>query len=361
MEIAFPTTSQTAAPIASQPSFLELPAGRPAVCCELAGREVPNVNERQSEERGIFTALLGDGRFLILTTGLALVLAGGFVTLQAATGHFLPHDVDYLGMTASELCGLDECRIVHFMIHDRVSFGSVLVTIGILYMWLAEFPLRAREPWAWCALAASGAAGFASFLSYLGFGYLDQWHGTATLLLIPCFVMGMIRSRSTSAWPRGAWLLPMRARHFDLRASLGWGQLLLLVACLGITGAGIAIMTIGMTSVFVPQDLEYLGLSVEALQLISPRLIPLIAHDRAGFGGGLCSAGIVLACIVWCASPSRPLWQILALAGAIGFTGAIAIHFVIGYDDIVHLGPACLGAIVYALGLALTYRGMHRR
>jgi hypothetical protein len=37
------------------------------------------------------------------------------------------------------------CRILHFMIHDRISFGGVLVAIGVLYLWLALFPLRRRE------------------------------------------------------------------------------------------------------------------------------------------------------------------------------------------------------------------------
>ena len=99
---------------------------------------------------------------------------GAFAIFQAATGHFLPHDAAYLGMTASELCALHSCRILHFMIHDRVSFGGVLVAIGVLYMWLASFPLRRRESWAWWALALSSLAGFLSFLSYLGYGSLDS-------------------------------------------------------------------------------------------------------------------------------------------------------------------------------------------
>jgi dihydroorotate dehydrogenase len=43
---------------------------------------------------------------------------------------------------------------------------------------------------------------------------------------------------------------------------------------------------VGMTRVFVPQDLAFMGLSAERLRALSPTLVPLIAHDRAGFGGG---------------------------------------------------------------------------
>jgi hypothetical protein len=122
---------------------------------------------------GLLGALIGDGRPLLSFTGLALVMAGGFAIFLAADGHFLPHDEEYLGMTAGDLCRLDQCRIVHFMYHDRGSFGGALIAIGTLYLWLAAFPLREREPWAWWTFLVSGLAGFASFLAYLGYGYLD--------------------------------------------------------------------------------------------------------------------------------------------------------------------------------------------
>ena len=140
--------------------------------------------------RGFLETSIGDGRSLLVLSAVLLVGSGAFAIFQAATGNFLPHDTVYLGMTASELCALQSCRILHFMIHDRISFGGVLVAIGVLYMWLALFPLRRRESWAWWALALSSLTGFLSFLSYLGYGYLDTWHGAATLALVPLFVVG---------------------------------------------------------------------------------------------------------------------------------------------------------------------------
>ena len=44
-------------------------------------------------------------------------------------------------------------------------------------------------------LAVGGTLGFLTFLSYLGTGYLDSWHGLATLVLLPLFVLGLARSR----------------------------------------------------------------------------------------------------------------------------------------------------------------------
>ena len=308
------------------------------------------------DPRGLAEAILADGPFLIILTGVSLVMAGGAALFLSATGHFLPHDIEFLGMTAQELCGINECRVVHFMFHDRVSFGGVLIAIGLLYMWLAEFPLRHAQPWAWWTLALSGTVGFASFLSYLGYGYLDTWHGVGTLLLLPCFVIGMARSWARLPQPRGPLVIIKPGQPLTLTTRSRQAQLALLLASLGIVGAGLTISTIGMTTVFVPQDLTYMGLTVEYLQSINPRLVPLIAHDRAGFGGGLCSGGIALALIVWCGQPLRSRWQILTLASSIGFTAAIAVHFVIGYDDVIHLAPACVGALLFSIGLVLTYR-----
>src|SRR5262245_11716149 len=139
-------------------------------------------------QRSFLAALIGDGRPLILLTGLALVGSGLFAFFLSATRHFLPHDVAFLGMTPDALCSINECRIVHFMIHDRVAFGGSLVAIGALYLWLAAFPLTGRQAWAWWTLAISGMLGFGSFLTYLGYGYLDSWHGGATLALLPSYL-----------------------------------------------------------------------------------------------------------------------------------------------------------------------------
>jgi hypothetical protein len=305
-----------------------------------------------SDRRGLMDALLGDGRFLIALTGFCLVLAGGFAVFQSATGYFLPHDIAFLGMTASELCEISECRVVHFMFHDRVSFGGVLLAIGAIYMWLAEFPIKHGKPWAWWTLTASGGIGFASFLAYLGYGYLDSWHGMATLILLPMFVAGMLRARRCLPQPNGPEAL------LNPAVPLNPGRACLLLAALGITGAGITITEIGMTTVFVPQDLAFMDLTADYLRSVNPRLVPLIAHDRAGFGGGLCSSGIALVGTIWCAEPSRSLWQLLALVGIVGFSCAIVVHFVIGYTDPLHLAPAVSGAALYAAGLVLSYRSM---
>ena len=106
---------------------------------------------------------------------------------------------------------------------------------------------------------------------------------------------------------------------------------------------------------FSDRLLVFMGLERETLDAINPRLRPLIAHDRAGFGGGLASGGVGLFFSVWCGQPSRSLWQVLALAGGIGFGCAILVHPAIGYTDFIHLAPAYCGALLYTIGLIATY------
>lgn len=304
---------------------------------------------------------MDDGRPLITLTGLCLGLSGAFALLQSATGHFLPHDIAYLQMSAQELCGINQCRIVHFMFHDRVSFGGALIAVAALYLWLAAFPLRAGEHWAWWTLCLSGLTGFGSFLSYLGYGYLDAWHAVATVILLPSFVGGLyvtyhrlitnsvtrVPARQQVSWSRPCGLVNWRSRT-------GAGRACLLLAATGMIGAGTTILSIGMTEVFVPTDLTYMGLTRAALDAINPRLIPLIAHDRAGFGGAIATAGLLLLACVWCSPVTRSLWQGLLFCGIVGWGTSIGIHPLIGYTDATHLAPAVMGATLYFAGLALT-------
>jgi hypothetical protein len=263
-----------------------------------------------------------------------LIASGITAIVLGLSGQFLPHDEAYLGMSAKDLCALHGCRIVHFMIHDRVSFGGALTSIGILYHWLA----RRREAWAWRTLLMSGSAGFLSFFTYIGYGYLDSWHGLATLGLLPLFIGGLSLSR------------PEEAQVTPALPPLDRGRRLLLATAFGMIAAGLVITIVGTTCVFVPQDLSYMGVSVEELAALNPRLVPLIAHDRAGFGGAVFCCGLTLFPCLWFGRPSRSL---LALVGLVGFGTAIGIHPAVGYNDVVHLAPAMVGATTYGAGLML--------
>jgi hypothetical protein len=318
------------------------------------------MHEIIDDQEGFFRSLIGDGLPLLTLTGLCLVISGGFALFLSATGHFLPHDIAFLGMSADQLCAIKECRVVHFMIHDRVAFGGSLIAIGLLYLWLARFPLRGRQAWSWWLFVVTGVVGFGSFLTYLGYGYLDSWHGAATLLLLPGFVAGLVLSFRTLAGEAGIRSMLKPSVAVAWRSRFGIGRALLLATAAGMIAGGLTIMIVGITSVFVPQDLEFMGITRAELQAINPRLIPLIAHDRAGFGGGICTCGIAVLFCVWCGKPSKSLWQVLCLSGIAGFSAAIGIHPAVGYTDLMHLAPAVLGSGLFIAGLALCFRPMCR-
>lgn len=313
------------------------------------------------DHRGLFEALVADGRPLLKLTALSLIGSGLFAFFLGVGGHFLPHDTSHLGMSAEDLRSIADSRLVHFMVHDRVSFGGAILAVGALYLWLAEFPLRQGQGWAWWTFLFSGAVGFASFLTYLGYGYLDTWHGAATLVLLPVFGLGMFRSLAVVR-PLPNWRRLFLSESFrGGRSMLWWGRLLLLATAACIMLGGLVIMGVGMTTVFVPQDLEYMQVEADELRSVHPGLVPLIAHDRAGFGGGVCCCGLTMLLCVLHGAPSKSLWQTLAIVGLSGFGSAIGVHYPIGYTSFVHLAPAWLGALLFAAGLALTYPGMVRQ
>ena len=237
-----------------------------------------------------------------------------------------------------------------------MAFGGVLLSIATLYTWLALFPLRRGEPWAWWILLVTALTGFASFLAYLSYGYLDTWHGWATLALLPVNAGGLWFTRRLCL-PAHHWreILAPGWRPARWRSRDGLGRFLLLATGVGMTLAGLTILTVGMTFVFVPQDLTFLGVTIPELNAINPRLIPLIAHDRAGFGGGLLTTGLLVFGVVWKGNPKPHLWQAILLAGTCGFAAAIGVHYPIGYVDPVHLAPAWFGGTAFLLGIALSH------
>jgi len=295
------------------------------------------------DDRSILDPVLRDGRFLIALTGICLALSGGFAILQSASGHLLPQDSHAIGLDAQALERAANHRLLGFMFHDRVAYGGTLLAIGAGYLWLAAFPMERREPWASWALLVSGGIGFLAFLTYLGQGYLDTWHGVATLFLLPVYLVGVWRSRPGN--------LSFRAVLSDLPTIHGpaerWGRLLLGSCAAGLILAGFTIAIFGMTTVFVPSDLRFIGLTRDTMAHISHSLIPVISHDRAGFGGGLCSIGCLLLFMARCAELNRSLGEIVAVMGCSGFGAALGVHFAIGYVDFFHLLPAFVGFFIF--------------
>jgi hypothetical protein len=226
--------------------------------------------------------------------------------------------------------------------------------LGVLYTYLVLFPLRQGEAWAWWLLAISAGAGFGSFLAYLSYGYLDTWHGLGTVLLLPVFVIGLLRSRRFVGHLANplVLLVPRDVRTLLTRRHAGTACLLLGAA--GTALGGLTILWVGITDIFVPEDLAFMGLSAEQLQLVNPRLVPLMAHDRAGFGGAVFTLGLTAFFCLWCSPPTRALWEAMLVSGGVALAAAIGVHGFVGYTDLRHLAPAFAAAASMVIGLALT-------
>src|SRR4051794_24436016 len=170
-----------------------------------------------------------DGRGLLTVTALGILAAGVFGWFLAVTDQLLPQDLAWLSISEAHLRSIADGRVVDFMSHDRAAFGGTLVSIGVLYLWLIRFPLAEGRAWAWWLLAVGGSIGFLSFLSYLGTGYLDTWHGLATLVLLPLFVVGLVRARIDLAQPAGIGTLSVPGTTFPRRSSAWLGRALLML------------------------------------------------------------------------------------------------------------------------------------
>src|SRR5262249_55102325 len=288
-----------------------------------------------------WTALLGAG--MLFGSLVALVIA--------ATRVVLPYDEAFVGMSRDELAAVNP-RLLAFMAHDRVSLAGTMVAIGVMYVGLSLFGVRRGLHWVQQSVFLSAFTGFASFFLFLGFGYLDTFHAFVTAALLQLLLLG-VHSRLGICSPTVA---PSLRGDRAWRQSL-WGQLLLVIHGFALLGAGVTISAIGVTRVFVPEDLEFMQTTAEALRASNPRLVPLVAHDRATFGGMLLASGwVFLLPALWgYRNGSAWLWWTFLTAGLAAYAAAIGVHYAVGYTNLMHLVPAFSGLVIFLLGLGLSH------
>lgn len=286
-----------------------------------------------------------------LMLGISLLVGGIMALVIACTRVVMPYDEVMSGLTRARIAGIAP-RLLPFMTHDRVSLAGAMLGVGILFTGLAWWGVRRGHHWALLAVTVPASVGFLSFFSFLGFGYFDPLHAFVSAILFQFMLLAMVGRES-----------PLRCdvredRHNDsdwLRAQ--WGQLGFVVHGATLLVAGIVISLIGMTTVFVREDLAYLELCAADLNAV-PGLVPLIAHDRGTFGGMLMVAGLtmLLASLWGFRRGAAWLWWTMLAAGTVGYTIAIAIHHAVGYVDLRHLAPAWGGLATIWLA-ALASRG----
>lgn len=280
----------------------------------------------------------------------AVIAVAGLVAAAVALGPVLLwYDRAFLGMDREALHDVNH-HLVHFLRHDRITLAGTMVANGVLYAGLSAGGIRRGWPWAREAYLASGCIGFAAVLYLFAHGYVEPLHTMLAVGLLPVFVAATRRPPDRPRWtyrPEG----PERERRSALT-----GQLLMVITGTGLFAGGVAVSAVGLTGVFVTSDLEFLGTGPDALRAANARLLSFIAHDRAGFGGGLMAAGAAIALLSawgWRRGESW-VWWTLALAAVAGFAPAVAVHLAIGYVDLWHLAPAYFGMILTATALTLS-------
>lgn len=281
---------------------------------------------------------------VLLASGLAAWAVG-------VTRVLLAYDEAFLGMGRAELEAVNP-RLLPFLAHDRVAFAATTVSTAVLLAALAYHGARRQERWARRAFAVSAIAGFAGFFLFLGFGYLDPLHLVVWVGALAGFLWGLRGTAEALPW------VPAPDLRDDAAWRRGqWGQLLFVGLGFGLTVAGLSVCAVGVGPVFVATDLDFLGTTSTDLDAANPRLIALIAHDRAGFGQALTANGLaVLLLSVWgLRRGARWTWWTLTAAGVVGFAGVITIHADVGYMHLAHLAPAYLAFGVFAAACALSH------
>jgi dihydroorotate dehydrogenase len=309
------------------------------------------INERYVYEKTSGITQNTNGWLSFFFMGLGVFLAGIIALIIGLTQVLLPYDEAFLGMKSEEIIAYNH-HLFHFMSHDRICLAGVMISAGFIFMQLSYHGIRKGDHWARKAFVIAAAIGFLNLFYFIGFGYFDKLHFLYYLIIFPFFVFGLYRSRNMTIGSSGS----------NLHNSTSWkksqlGQSMFVISGVCLLSAGIVISTIGMNGVFVPEDLMFFSLTPEQISAFNEKLIPLIAHDRAGFGGALISEGFLLLTIaLWgYKEGAKWIWWTLAFGGLPGFLTGIGTHFMIGYDNHYHLSPAYLLFVFYLVGLIYSY------
>jgi dihydroorotate dehydrogenase len=282
-----------------------------------------------------------------LVLGASMIVGGLMALVIACTRVIMPYDEAMSGLTRAAIAAVSP-RLLPFMTHDRVTLAGAMLGVGILFAGLAWYGVRRGQHWAERAVIVPAGVGFLSFFSFLGFGYFDPLHAFVSAILFQFTLLAIVGRPSRLA----ACGIPDRVNDAAWRHAQ-WGQLGFIAHGAAVLVAGVVISIVGMTTVFVPEDLAYLELCASDLAAV-PGLVPLVAHDRGTFGGMLMVAGLtmLLASLWGFRRGAAWLWWMFVVAGSIGYGVTIVVHHAVGYVDGWHLAPAYGGLAVVWLAAA---------
>ncbi|WP_404332402.1 dihydroorotate dehydrogenase [Mesobacillus maritimus] len=283
--------------------------------------------------------------------GLAIFIGGLIALYFAFTSVMLPYDESFIGLSRGDLLQVNPF-ILSFMSHDRMALAGTMISGGIIYIQLARHGIKANLHWAKIAFHSAAIIGFIGIVLFIGYGYFDWLHGLFWLILLPIYYFSFKEGKGVKGSPTSCHGQNDKAWKYGL-----YGQLMFVILGFLIVIGGIVISTIGVSKVFVSTDLTFLCMSPQMLENISQNLIPVIAHDRAGFGSALISVGLLVLMIsLWGFRQGEGwIWNTLAIGAMPAFITGIGTHIYIGYTPFIHLLPVYLLVLLYILGLIFSY------
>ncbi|RKQ32689.1 dihydroorotate dehydrogenase [Oceanobacillus halophilus] len=283
--------------------------------------------------------------------GLSILIGGLIALYFAFTSIILPYDETFIGLTRGEILQINPL-ILSFMSHDRMALAGTMISGGILYIQLARHGIKYGLHWTRISFHSAAIVGFLGIFLFIGYGYFDWLHGLFWLILLPIYILSFREGKRAVRTPISIHGKNDRAWKYGL-----YGQLMFIILGFLIIIGGVVISTIGVFNVFVSTDLSFLCMTPEMLDNISNNLIPVIAHDRAGFGSALISVGLlVLTISLWgFRKGERWIWNTICIGALPAFTAGIGTHIYIGYTTFIHLLPVYFLVILYLLGLILSY------